>query len=619
MGLNKNDYKQFYSLTLEKGDSLRANENVYLKAQYSKKQLIDFFKKSVEEDDNFSQKFKDFIKTSNNINYRMIYVSYYETSCDLYWDSYIYDDYDYQYVYNGTYYHSTLKDSKFSPLLNIFRSIDGIRIGQSEEGIDIVTNCNQVVDMYDEMVENEKIRWDNEGTVPLEDIRNQQWLTLHVPVLIIGYEYENEKYFSIIHAVSQQKYIAGAYSEEFILNDLITKSKNGDSNAQFDLGYKYEKEGNFKDALLWYEKASTKNVVALNNLGNLYYHGSGCEKDYNKAFKCYKEASEKKYNVAVFNMGICYKYGNGCEKNMEKAIDYFTKADKMGYARAKEQLDKIFNDDRTKDDAILAKTFKTMEKDCFGGFITDKVAVTKFKPNKNKEISDIFGSGLYSTELNLLNNAAENGNGKATYFLGYYIEKNYDEGHKKSLEYYKKSAEQGYPLGYLQLARYSYPYKKEYYEDKLDLYTKFVSYDISKWADLKEYFSIAYYELYLLMKNFKSPDKLNMYQYLYLADKKGCFKAGIALIKAKDPIAKYFNAIRLKEDNYHNAYITVLTVSAKKGFIKAQYELASYLEKNGERKKAFKWYKKVLKNKDNSLAEFAKYKSIAKAVVVDGM
>ena len=46
---------------------------------------------------------------------------------------------------------------------------------------------------------------------------------------------------------------------------------------------------------------------------------------------------------------------------------------------------KIFNDDKTKDDALLAKTFKTMEKECFGGYITDEVAVTKFKPNKNKE------------------------------------------------------------------------------------------------------------------------------------------------------------------------------------------------------------------------------------------
>ena len=123
MAYNKNDYKNYYYLTQESGDSIRANDNEYLKSIYSKKQLIDFFKKHVQENEDFSEKFKDFIQTSNNINYRMIYVSYYETSCDLYWDSYVYDDYDYRYVYNGTYYHSTLREFKYSPLLNIFKGL----------------------------------------------------------------------------------------------------------------------------------------------------------------------------------------------------------------------------------------------------------------------------------------------------------------------------------------------------------------------------------------------------------------------------------------------------------------------------------------------------------------
>ena len=66
---------------------------------------------------------------------------------------------------------------------------------------------------------------------------------------------------------------------------------------------------------------------ALFDLGCLYTGTADHSKDYEKAYKCWKEAAEK-YNCSASytNLGWMYRYGNGVATNYAKAKYYFEKA-----------------------------------------------------------------------------------------------------------------------------------------------------------------------------------------------------------------------------------------------------------------------------------------------------
>ena len=70
-------------------------------------------------------------------------------------------------------------------------------------------------------------------------------------------------------------------------------------------------------------------------LGNKYRSGDGVEKDFKKAMKYYKIASEQGYGVASYNIGTLYENGLGVPKNKQKAEEWFAKAAEQGYVENK--------------------------------------------------------------------------------------------------------------------------------------------------------------------------------------------------------------------------------------------------------------------------------------------
>ena len=68
-------------------------------------------------------------------------------------------------------------------------------------------------------------------------------------------------------------------------------------------------------------------------LGKLYFDGEDVERDYNKAFKLFKEASESSVDPdcdAMYMLSICYRFGFGTEKNLEKAKYWQAQAEEHG-------------------------------------------------------------------------------------------------------------------------------------------------------------------------------------------------------------------------------------------------------------------------------------------------
>jgi TPR repeat protein len=69
-----------------------------------------------------------------------------------------------------------------------------------------------------------------------------------------------------------------------------------------------------------------ENPIGLNGLGNAYYEGKVCERNYAQAFDLYDRAINLGNIDALNNAGICYEYGFGTDKNKTKALELYKKA-----------------------------------------------------------------------------------------------------------------------------------------------------------------------------------------------------------------------------------------------------------------------------------------------------
>ncbi len=96
------------------------------------------------------------------------------------------------------------------------------------------------------------------------------------------------------------------------IEDIKAKADNGDVQSQLDLGYMFLYGANganvdYKQAIHYYELASkSKNAVALNNMGSLYFNGIGTEVNYPKAISYFEEAANLGSNDAALNLAIIY-------------------------------------------------------------------------------------------------------------------------------------------------------------------------------------------------------------------------------------------------------------------------------------------------------------------------
>lgn len=93
---------------------------------------------------------------------------------------------------------------------------------------------------------------------------------------------------------------------------------------------------------MWYEKAEKNgDIDAMNNLGYMYFTGTGVEQDYKKAFELYKKGSALYEPSSMCGLGICYATGKGTEKNEDSALFWLMESAKMGNEDAMKWLDKL--------------------------------------------------------------------------------------------------------------------------------------------------------------------------------------------------------------------------------------------------------------------------------------
>jgi TPR repeat protein len=89
-------------------------------------------------------------------------------------------------------------------------------------------------------------------------------------------------------------------------------------------------------------KARAGDMDAQYNLGIMYYHGEGVEKDHDEALKWFHLAAEQNDAEAQYNLGFMYGRGEGGPKNHRLSMEWFQRSAAQGHAGAREILEKMF-------------------------------------------------------------------------------------------------------------------------------------------------------------------------------------------------------------------------------------------------------------------------------------
>jgi TPR repeat protein len=126
-------------------------------------------------------------------------------------------------------------------------------------------------------------------------------------------------------------------NKETFFEKTIRLADEGDLDSQLTLGYLYlYGEDNtpidYKKSFKYYSMAAEQNdLVALNNMGSLYYNGIGVDKDRKKALEMFQKASNLGNSESSVNLGFIYLTGNGATIDNKQAMVLCYKAAKEGY------------------------------------------------------------------------------------------------------------------------------------------------------------------------------------------------------------------------------------------------------------------------------------------------
>ena len=186
------------------------------------------------------------------------------------------------------------------------------------------------------------------------------------------------------------------------------------------------------------KKAENDDPFAQNELGDIYYNGTGVEKDYHKAVEWYQKSAIKRNAKAQCNLGYMYENGFGVEKDYQKAVEWYQKSANLGCANAQNNLGSMYRSG-------------------FGVEMDYQKAVEWYQKSANQgntagqnNLGYMYQKGLgvekdYILAVEWYQKSANQGGARAQfnlgclYYSGYGVEKDYH----KAVEWYQKSAEQG--------------------------------------------------------------------------------------------------------------------------------------------------------------------------------
>jgi len=249
------------------------------------------------------------------------------------------------------------------------------------------------------------------------------------------------------------------------------------------------KEENLPTAVVWYmEMAKNGDADAQYNLGSVYETGFGVKADVLEAVEWYKKAAEQDHQLAQLKLGILYILGDGVRQSIIKGTNWInnaaengnkfaaalyskvlspdvvldTTADEiirkikpfidLGEAKSIAKLDTILQKQKKKEkekEPELAERFTGPSKNTLGKEIEVNNDVPDFIANK-----DAAPRNLEDDNLAFLQREANAGNLEAQYQLGrmYDIGDKLERDPQKAITWYTSAANQGYDEAQYRLA-----------------------------------------------------------------------------------------------------------------------------------------------------------------------
>lgn len=122
----------------------------------------------------------------------------------------------------------------------------------------------------------------------------------------------------------------------------LIRAKEGDAEAQLDVGKYCKKYISYREAFEWFDKAAAQDFVeAYVELGHCYDKGNGVAVDKEKAFECFSYAAYRG-NVDGFYWCAEIYYNDDKRKDIAKAFRYYKKAAEMGDTVAQVKVGNLY-------------------------------------------------------------------------------------------------------------------------------------------------------------------------------------------------------------------------------------------------------------------------------------
>ncbi|KAF9376691.1 hypothetical protein BGX21_003415, partial [Mortierella sp. AD011] len=137
------------------------------------------------------------------------------------------------------------------------------------------------------------------------------------------------------------------YSE--ILEKYLVAAKQGNADAQFNIGYMYEMGygvvANYSTSIEWYQKAADQgHAYAQCSLGFMHHKGYGVAQSYSKALEWYRKAADQGNPTAQCCVGNIYDFAHGVPRDPSKAFIWYQKSANQGYTNAQVSLANMYSD-----------------------------------------------------------------------------------------------------------------------------------------------------------------------------------------------------------------------------------------------------------------------------------
>jgi len=126
-----------------------------------------------------------------------------------------------------------------------------------------------------------------------------------------------------------------------------SRAEQGDPKAEADLGDMYYHgrgiQRDYGEALRWYRKAADQgNANGEDGVGTMYDYGRGVPQDYTDALGWYRKAADQGHAESENGIALMYSQGHGVPQDYTEALRWYRKAADQGYAKSQYNLGNMY-------------------------------------------------------------------------------------------------------------------------------------------------------------------------------------------------------------------------------------------------------------------------------------